>query len=297
MNAIAGFFGYILNYIYSLVQNYGLAIILFSVFLRLIMLPITIKQQRSIKKTQSIQGDLNKLQVKYKNNPELLQQETMALYKRENVSPFSGCLGSILQLVIFLSVFYLVSRPLTYMKKVDPEIISKYQQEISETGQASNYQEIQVIELKSGEDDRVSLNMDFLGLNLSKVPMQNWQEVEVFLIPLLYVITTFVNMKISTNLNKKNDKDTDKNTKKEVEEEDKEETAEDQLASMQEMTKSMNYTLPIMSVAIALIAPLGLSLYWFVSNSLQLIERVIITKLIDNDEFTKKGKKLLEGNK
>lgn len=297
MSTIASFFGYILNYIYNFVQNYGLSIILFSIFLRLIMLPITIKQQRSMKKTQSIQGELNKIQVKYKNNPELLQQETMALYKRENVSPFSGCLGSILQLVIFLSVFYLVSRPLTYMKKVDPEIISKYQQEISESGQASNYQEIQVIELKSSEDDRVSLNMEFLGLNLSKVPMQNWQEIEVFIIPLLYVFTTFINMKISMDLSKKKEDDKEKKTKKEVKEDDKEETVEDQLDSMQEMTKSMNYTLPIMSVAIALIAPLGLSLYWFVSNSLQLVERIIITKLLDNDKISKKGQKLLEGNK
>lgn len=297
MSTIASFFGYILNYIYNFVQNYGLSIILFSIFLRLIMLPITIKQQRSMKKTQSIQGELNKIQVKYKNNPELLQQETMALYKRENVSPFSGCLGSILQLVIFLSVFYLVSRPLTYMKKVDPEIISKYQQEISESGQASNYQEIQVIELKSSEDDRVSLNMEFLGLNLSKVPMQNWQEIEVFIIPLLYVVTTFINMKISMDLSKKKEDDKEKKTKKEVKEDDKEETVEDQLDSMQEMTKSMNYTLPIMSVAIALIAPLGLSLYWFVSNSLQLVERIIITKILDNDKLSKKGQKLLEGNK
>ena len=104
-------------------------------------------------------------------------------------------------------------------------------------------------------------------------------------------------MKISMDLSKKKEDDKEKKTKKEVKEDDKEETVEDQLDSMQEMTKSMNYTLPIMSVAIALIAPLGLSLYWFVSNSLQLVERIIITKLLDNDKISKKGQKLLEGNK
>lgn len=298
MSHIANLFGYVLDFIYNFVQNYGLAIILFSVLLKICMLPITIKQQKSMKKSQQLQGELNKLQVKYKNNPELLQQETMALYKREKVSPFSGCLGSILQLVIFLSVFYLVSRPLTYMKKVNPEVISNYQQEISESGQKSNYQEIQIIELKSEEDETVKLNMGFLGLNLSKVPMQNWQDFRVFIIPLLYVVTTFLNIKITTSMNTtkkkeeeskeektdsksdsdKNSDEEDKNTKKEND------TAEDQLESMQEMTKSMNYMMPIMSVAIALIAPLGLSLYWLVSNILQLIERIVITKFSKDEE-------------
>ena len=296
MSYIANCFGYILNFLYDLVQNYGLAIILFSVLLKLIMLPITIKQQKSMKKSQALQGEIKKLQAKYKNNPELLQQETMALYKREKVSPFSGCLGSILQIVIFLSVFYLVSRPLTYMKKIDPEVISNYEQKVSETGQQSNYKEIQIIELYSGEDDRVNLNMNFLGLNLSKVPMQNWQDFSVFIIPLLYVITTFVNIKITTNMNKTNkdkSKGKDKDKDKDKDDSKKEESPEDQLESMQDMTKSMNYMMPIMSIAIAMIAPLGLSLYWFISNLLQLIERVAINKFSKDESETK----LLEGKK
>lgn len=295
MSYIANLLGYILNFLYNFVQNYGLAIILFSVLLKLVMLPITIKQQRSMKKSQALQKDLNKIQVKYKNNPELLQKETMELYKREKISPFSGCLGSILQIFIFLSVFYLVSRPLTYMKKIDPEIISNYEQEITQSGKQSNYREIQIIELYSNEDDRVSLNMNFLGLDLSSVPMQNWQDFRVLIIPLLYVITTVVNLKISTNMNKP--KKEEKSKKEEASDKDnrdnKEETAEEQLESMQDVTKSMNYMMPIMSVSIALIAPLGLSLYWFVSNLLQLLERIVINKFSNDD--TIKEAKMIEG--
>ena len=147
-----------------------------------------------------VQKEMNKLQVKYKNNPEKLNQEVMALYKREKVSPFSGCIVSILQIIIFLSVFYLVSRPLTYMKKVDPQIISDYTQEITESGENSSYKEIAIIESKSSEDERVYLNMNFLGLDLSKVPMRNLSDIRVFIIPLLYIIVTFVNIKISTKL-------------------------------------------------------------------------------------------------
>ena len=65
---------------------------------------------------------------------------------------------------------------------------------------------------------------------------------------------------------------------------EEEETAEEQIESMQQMSNSMNYMVPIMSVAIALIAPLGLSLYWLVSNVLQLLERIVINRIVDKNE-------------
>lgn len=284
MSALAGLFGYVLNYLYNYVQNYGLAIILFSILLKLILLPLTIKQQTSMKKNSKVQEEIKKLQLKYKNNPEMLNKEVMEIYKREKVSPFSGCLSSILQLVIFISVFYLISRPLTFMKKVDTGIIDSYKQEIRDNGQSSNYEEIRVIELKSSEDEKVYLNMNFLGVDLSKVPMQNWKDVKVFIIPLLYIVTTFINIKLSTNLTNPKKKEEDKEVEVVDKDNNKKETQDDQLESMQQMTKSMNYMMPIMSVAIALVAPLGLSLYWFVTNILQLIERFTINFFMKKKE-------------
>ena len=156
MGFIADLFGYLLNYLYNWVQNYGLAIILFSFILQVVLLPLSIKQQKSMKKSAKIQQEMQKLQVKYKNNPELLNQEVMGLYKKEKVSPFSGCLSSIIQLIIFLSVFYLVSQPLTHMRKVDPALLEKYSQEITESGQSSSYPEIKIIEQKAAEDENVN---------------------------------------------------------------------------------------------------------------------------------------------
>lgn len=302
MGVLASLFGYVLNFLYNLVQNYGIAIILFTVLLKVVMLPISIKQQRTMKKSQEVQKEVDKAQLKYKNNPEMLSKEVMAIYKREKVSPFSGCLSGILQLVIFISVFYLVSRPLTYMKKVDPALISKYEQEISASGQSSSYQEIKVIELKSAEDNNVALNMNFLGLDLSKVPMQNWKDWKVFIIPFFYVLLTFVNIKITSNDMKKDKKDKkikeieagkDKELDKDKESDkanndldkkvsDNKETPEEQLDSMKQMTNNMNYMMPIMSISISLIAPLGLSLYWLVSNILQLGEKIVIDKVMNN---------------
>ena len=294
MGFLANLFGYVLNFLYEWVQNYGWAMILFSVLLQLILLPLSIKQQKSMKKSAKIQQEMKKLQVKYKNNPELLNQEVMGLYKKEKVSPFSGCLSSIIQLILFLSVFYLVSRPLTYMLKVDPTVIQNYEQEITESGETSSYPEMKIIEEKAAEDESVYINMDFLGLDLSKVPMQNLSDIKVLIIPIIYVITTFVNIKLITNMNKtKEQREKEKEDKKRKKQKNaltdgkQEESMEEQLESMQQMTNSMNYMMPIMSIAIALIAPLGLSLYWLVKNILQLGERLLLNKVLKDKEEVK----------
>ena len=83
MGFISELFGYLLNWLYSLVNNYGIAIIIFSVILRIILIPITIKQQTTMKKTAKLQEKMAEIQKKYKNNPEKLNQETIALYKNE----------------------------------------------------------------------------------------------------------------------------------------------------------------------------------------------------------------------
>ena len=291
MGFLAGIFGYVLNFLYSWVNNYGWAIILFSIVLQIILLPLSIKQQKSLKKSAKIQQEMQKLQIKYKNNPELLNQEVMGLYKKEKVSPFSGCLSSIIQLILFLSVFYLVSRPLTYMKKVDSLILQKYQQEMTESGETSSYPEIKIIEKKASEDENVYINMNFLGLDLSKVPMQNLNDIKVLVIPILYVITTFINIKFMSNFNKTKDQIQKEKEDKEIKKQKNaitdgngDDTMEEQLQSMQQMTNSMNYMMPIMSIAIAVIAPLGLSLYWLVKNILQLCERLILNKVMKKEE-------------
>ena len=273
MGAISSLFGYLLNALYTVFNNYGIAIIVFSVILRVILIPITIKQQKSLKKSAELQEEMKEIQRKYKNNPEKLNQETIDLYKREKLSPFAGCFSSIIQIVIILSVFWLVSQPLTYMKKIDPNVISEYKTEIQESGEQASYLEIAIINKFGVEDDRVSLNMDFLGLDLSKVPSGNLNDWTVYIIPVLYVISSIVSIKINNFMNsKKRDKTkaiTDGNNNA-VQNEPNE------LEAMEAMNKNMMYMLPLMSVFIAFIAPLGLALYWFISNVLVIIEKLII---------------------
>lgn len=278
---ISNFFGYILNWLYNVVgQNYGVAIILFTILIRVVLLPITIKQQKSMKKTTELQSKIKEIQFKYKNNQEQMQKEIMDLYKRENVSPFSGCLSAILQLVIILSVFWLISKPLTYMKKIDSGIIENYKNEIiqeNEGKKISNYYEIEIIDKKSAQDDSIRINMNFLGLDLSKVPSQNMNDYKVYIIPALYIVSSVVSMRLMTNKKKTKRKALGDGTDKTSGEQD----------MTEQMTKSMSMITPIMAVSIAFIAPLGLALYWFVSNLLMIIERIAITKYVDSKEDKK----------
>ncbi len=287
LNFFANIFGYLLNFLYNLVSNYGLAIILFSIIVKLIMLPLSIKQQKSIKKNTKIQEEMKQIQFKYKNDPEKLNQATIELYKREKMSPFSGCFSAIIQIILLFSVFYLVREPLTHMKKIDTEIINKYKTQIVEEGLSNNsaYPEIEIIreidklkELEKNENkeeiDSLKINMEFFGLDLSKVPTQNLNDFKVYIIPVLYVISSFISMRISTSMQtkQKDDEETEK-----VEENDLN-------SSMEQANKSMSLLMPIMSVSIAIIAPLGLALYWLINNILMILERLILNKVIKDEE-------------
>ena len=203
-NFFANIFGYVLNYIYNVVQNYGFAIIIFTILLKLAMLPISINQQKTMKKNAKMQVKVKEIQEKYANDQVRQSQEMMELYKREKMSPFSGCLSSIIQLVIVISIFYLVSRPLTYMLHFDKNTLNEYIKELSaNSNERSSYQEIAVIREKAKDDSRVALNMNFLGLDLSQIPSQNYTNWKVFIIPVLYVLTSFASMKITTEMQKK----------------------------------------------------------------------------------------------
>lgn len=281
MGAISSLFGYLLNALYTVFNNYGIAIIVFSVILRIILIPITIKQQKSLKKSAELQEEMKEIQRKYKNNPEKLNQETIDLYKREKLSPFAGCFSSIIQLIIILSVFWLVSQPLTYMKKIDVNVINDYKTQLQQEGNQSTYSEIAIINRYGGQDERVRLNMEFLGLDLSKVPSSNLSDWTVYIIPLLYVISSVVSIKITNSFNKKK-----KNDKKAITDGSEVQSTEEpnELEAMEAMNKNMMYMLPLMSVFIAFIAPLGLALYWFVSNVLIIIEKVIIDSVMKHKE-------------
>ena len=306
----ANLFGYILNFIYNIVNNYGLAIIIFSILIKIILLPLSIKQQKTMKKTTKIQNKLKEIQFKYKNDPENLNRATMELYKTENMSPFSGCLSGIVQIILLFAVFYLVRSPLTYMKKVDANVINKYTKIIKENDLSTDsaYPEIEVIreldnikklkenntenieentensenneednnsektdlaEINDEELNSLDINMNFLGLNLAQIPTRScdWK---AYIIPVLYVLVAIISLRITNPTPKKK--------------EGEEKNSEDEFDPMAQMNKNMNFMFPVMYLAVALIAPLGLALYWLMNSLLMIIERLALNKMLKDEE-------------
>ena len=313
----ANIFGYVLNFIYNFIGNYGWTIIIFSIIIKLLMIPISIKQQKTMKKSTKIQAKMREIQVKYKNNPEKLNQATLELYKTENMSPFSGCLSAIVQIILLFAVFYLVRSPLTYMKKIDEGIINKYTTIIQQYGLNTNsaYPQIELIreiddikalrnnqdnvennenqevntensdekienqeekiavtEINDEELDSLYINMDFLGLNLAQVPTRS-SDWKAYIIPILYVIVAVISMRI-VNVNSTNNKEKVTN----------ENDSEEDFNPMDQMNKNMSIMFPIMYLGVALIAPLGLALYWLMNSLLMIVEKLVLNKLIKDEE-------------
>lgn len=319
LGKVASLFGYLLNFIYVHVNNYGLAIILFTIAVQIILLPFFIKQQKTLIKNSKIQAKLSELRDKYKNDQVRLGQETMDLYKKEHMSPFSGCLGSILQIFIFIAIFYLVRQPLTYMEKRSPEEINAYREKY-EIAENNGYKEIDIIrEANARGDNEISINMWFLGLDLSNVPTKNLTNWTVYIIPGLYVVSSIITMKITqaqTGMYKKKkteeseevidvtevsdepenneenveveeaetlDEKTEEKSLVKVKDKDKKDDEDDEDVA-QAMSKQMSIMMPVMAVSIALVAPLGLALYWLVNNIIQTVQRVVLNKIYNKKE-------------
>lgn len=289
----ANIFGYLLRFLYILVNNYGLAIILFTVIIKLLLLPLSIKQQKTMRKSTELQEKMKVIQFKYKNEPEKMNQEMMNLYKSENMSPFSGCLTAIIQMLLLLSIFYLVRSPLTFMEKVPQDSLNNYIQQLKEDGkEVSNvYPEIDLIreynwlKEENPEDEiveKLNIQMNFLGLDLSKIPQQNMTDYTVYIIPLLYILSSFISIRMTTAKQEKNRGRKEEAIKidgKTGEELKPEEENNDMDAVMQ-TNKMMSWMMPIMSISIAFVAPLGLALYWLISNILMIVERLVLDKVI-----------------
>lgn len=281
-------FGYVLNWIYMVVQNYGIAIILFSILIKIVMLPLSISQQKSLKKNEKIQKEMNILKIKHNGDQEKINQELMELYKREKINPFGGCITVIVQLILIISMFYLVRSPLTYMKKIDKETLENRETEIREQYGADKiskaYPEISLIKYAQDENLKQSdmyINMDFLGVDLNKIPQENLTDVRVYIIPVLYVISSIISIKFTNNMTKTNKDDeteeTDQDKKK-----DSDEFSQEEMTA--QMNKNMSIMMPILSVSIAFVAPLGLALYWLVNNIIMIFERIILNKFFSKEE-------------
>ncbi len=276
-------FGAVLNFIYGFVYNYGVAIILFTLLIKIILLPLTLKQQKSMTKMQRMQPKLKEIQEKYKDDKDKSAQETMKLYKEYGVSPMGGCLPLLIQFPILIAFYNVIREPVEYVLghtgKALTALFKQYGVNAKDAGA-----QIQLAEKMHSAGDG-GLDFNFLGLDLAEVPWDelkgiftngkiNWIVLTVLIIPILACVTTYLTSKVSTAINK-----TKKEEKKE-EQKPKRILSPDQKSSVpntgESMSKSMTYMMPLMTLFFTFTLPAAMGLYWTVSNVLSMLQTVLL---------------------
>ena len=286
-------FGYLLSWLNQLTSNYGVALILFAIAIKLILLPATAKSKKSTMKMARLTPKLQALQKKYAGDQQKLNEATQALYKEEGASMGGGCLWSLLPLLVLLPLYTVVRQPIEYMLHESPEVAAKIVETIKGLAPAgtfsnNNYYDQMVAaplipqyaeQLKGivGNPETLEgLNFTFLGINLGLVPtfnvfawkVWNWANIGLFLMPVLSAGGQVLSMVINRRMNNSLVTD-DKGI------EDKE-TAKNSQAN--QTGKMMLYMMPLMSLWIGFTVPGALSLYWFVQGLVSMILDAYLTK-------------------
>ena len=286
-------FGYLLSWLNQLTSNYGVALILFAIAIKLILLPATAKAKKSTMKMARLTPKLQALQKKYAGDQQKLNEATQALYKEEGASMGGGCLWSLLPLFVLLPLYTVVRQPIEYMLHESPEVAAKIVETIkglapSGTFSSNTYYDQMVAaplipqyaeqlkDIVTNQATLEGLKFGFLGINLGQVPTFNvfawevwsWANIGLFLMPVLSAGGQVLSMVINRRMNNSLVTD-DKGL------EDKE-TAKNSQAN--QTGKMMLYMMPIMSLWIGFTVLGALSLYWFVQGIVATILDAYLTK-------------------
>ncbi len=286
-------FGYLLDLLYQLTSNYGVAMILFAVIVKLIMTPISAKSKRSSMKMSRISPKVKKIQEKYADNPQKQNEMMQALYKEEGVSLGGGCLWSLIPLFILLPLYNVVREPIVYMlhesstdaakiieiiKGAAPELFtsnSYYDQMIAASNIPNHIEAIKAVLPDISARTLEGINFTFLNIDLSRIPQFNifgwgaydWAHIGAFLLPLLsaggQVLSMFISMRMNNSVITNEKGVQDKEAAKE--------------SQTNQTSKTMMWMMPLMSLWIGFGIPCALSLYWFIQGLVSTVTDVLLT--------------------
>ena len=311
-------FGYVLDLLYRLVDNYGLALILFALVVQVVLLPISAKSKKSMMKMSRITPRIQAIKDKYPNDQQKQNEEITKLQKEEGVGMgCGGCLWSLVPLLILIPLYSIIRQPIEFMlhesaetaaaivgvvKEKLPDLFSGnnafYEQLIAASHIAEFKEEILAAGIEVSERTLEGLNFTFLGLNLGTVPEYrvwntavwswNWTCIGLFLIPLLSAGQQVLSMLISQRSN--NSVITDENGMQDKETAQKSQSAQ--------TGKTMMYLMPIFSLWIGFSVPASLSVYWFVGGLARMVEDFFLTrhyrKIYDAEDAERLKKYLAE---
>lgn len=272
---------YVFRFIFDFCNSYGVTIILFTVFIKLVLFPLTYKQQKSMTAIQALQPKINEINRKYNGNKEKISEETMKLYQQHKVNPMAGCFPLLLQLPVIYLFYRIIRCPLQYILKFPAEAVNKTveaikavpelagivsgnaaAEEIAIASRLSDSSLMEVVKTATAEFDGIlyeAVNFQFLGLDLSLTP--SWTQLSVlWIIPLLAAVTQYLT---SWVMKKTQPKPAETPKKKGPNGEE-----------MPDMASSMNKTMPIMTAVFCFMLPAGIGIYWIVSNLMQMVTQV-----------------------
>ena len=288
-------FGWLLNQLYGLLGNYGLAMILFAFLVQMILLPITMKSKKSMMKMSRLQPRIQEIQRKYADDKQKQNEAIQKLQQEEGASMgCGGCLWSLVPLLILIPLFTVIREPIRYLLGENPENIETILKIIGEANEglfnsargydqviAAQYIPQYAAQIRAAipgiaESTLQGINFDFLGINLGDMPQFNvfkwavwdWAHIGLFLVPVLSAGSQVLQMLISQKTN--NSVITDEKGVQDKE------TAEKSQAAQQ--SKMMMWMMPLMSLWIGFTVPAGLSLYWFVGGVVRTVQDTILTK-------------------
>ena len=284
-------FAALLRLFYNLTGSYGVAIILFTLVIKLILLPFQMKSKKSMIRMSRMNGRIQEIQKKYANNQAKMNEEIQKFYAEEGVNPMSGCLWSFIPLPILLALYSIIRQPITHFMMLSEEVVEKLISAVSAAGmslegivqmkdgaavinngitQLMPYGQINLVkaitehypEAAAGIDGWIDLDFNFIGLDLAATPSTvfggfafSWAVIGLILIPILaggFQLLMSVYMM-------------------------KSQPQQQGAGSM----KGMMYMMPLMSVYFAFIMPAALGVYWIAQSVFSLIQEVIMTKFFN----------------
>ena len=282
-------FAWLVRLFYDLTNSYGVALILFTLVIKLIMLPFQMKSKKSMMRMSRVSGQMQDLQKRYAKNQAKLQEEMQKLYEEEGVNPMSGCLWSFLPLPILMALYSIIRQPITHFMMLSKDVLQTVVQSVADAGvdltnivmmdkatgapalkdglyQMAAYGQINLVKAVqemglSTPEGWFDVNYNFLGLDLTATPWEyvksftfTWAVIGVILIPILAGLSQFVFSKLTMKTQPQAD------------------------AAGGASMKSMMYMMPLFSVYIAFIMPAALGVYWIAQSVFSLIQEAILNK-------------------
>ncbi len=268
--------GYVMELIYNIIPNYGWDLIIFTLLIRLLSIPLSLKQQKNMVRMTAFQPMIEEIQKKYKDKPEKQQEEMLRLQQDFGYNPTSGCLPMLLNFFVMFGVIGVVYEPLNRIFHISNDLLTTAGTALTNLGiQFTNVTRDNLIieQILAGEQSIVSIfsdsqlqtitefskHMSFFGIDLTKVPQYSLSPENLLLLifPILALLTSFVSTWYSMN------------------------------SSGQKLQGSMKvtmYLMPLMYIFICFTVPTAFSLYYVISNVVMVIQSAVMKKIYNPDE-------------